>query len=145
MLAGIFLMFCALICPTSAREKQPIVFVGGVAGIASQTDGSASQKFRKAGGGLYLHNNGWASLNKEQHQEVLTLFTGHLIGIELGYGAGDAAQVWAERCKTGYLDMGIRPVFITANAFDQNNLPTVEGWKNFTATRATTRRWSFTS
>jgi hypothetical protein len=123
------LLLVALTC----SAKEPIVYVGGVAGIASLTDGSASQKFRTAGGGLYLHNNGWASLNREQQRQVLALFAGHPVGIELGYGADHAAQAWAARCKTGYLDLGIRPTFITANAFDGNNLPTVEGWKNYTA------------
>lgn len=128
------LLLFALTCSASAREKEALVFAGGVAGVASLTDGSASQKFRAAGGGLYLHNNGWASLNREQQRQVLAIFAGRPIGIELGYGAGNAAQAWAGRCKTGYLDLGIRPAFITANAFDGNNLPTVEGWKNYTAT-----------
>lgn len=123
------LLLVALTC----SAKEPNVYVGGVAGIASLTEGSASQKFRAAGGGLYLHNNGWASLNREQQQQVLAHFTGHPVGIELGYGASHAAQAWAARCKTGYLDLGIRPTFITANAFAGNNLPTVEGWKNYTA------------
>ncbi|TAN36837.1 MAG: hypothetical protein EPN23_07645 [Verrucomicrobia bacterium] len=128
------IFFSSLLLVTlTCSAKEPIVYVGGVAGIASLTEGSASQKFRVAGGGLYLHNNGWASLNQAQQQQVLAHFAGHPVGIELGYGTGHAAQAWATRCKTGYLDLGIHPTFITANAFDGNNLPTVEGWQNYTA------------
>jgi hypothetical protein len=116
-----------------AQEKRSVVLVGGVAGIESLIDGSASQKYRLAGGGLYLHNSGWARLSREQQKQVIANFAGHPIGIELGYGIRNAAQAWANRCKTHYLDLGIRPTFIAVNAFMRNNLPTIEGWRIYSA------------
>ncbi|MCR4415942.1 MAG: hypothetical protein NUV77_26300 [Thermoguttaceae bacterium] len=59
-----------------------------------------SAKLRAAGGGLYLHNNGWAGLSPEQQREVLQVFAGRPIAIELGFNP--SAEAWAKRYRTGY-------------------------------------------
>lgn len=81
----------------------PRVFAGGVAGVAALADPAASTRFHSAGGGLYLHNNGWAALSPAQKQgvvrnigargeELLLLDNGTVkVGID---GAKGAAITW---------------------------------------------------
>lgn len=104
------------------------VYAGGVAGIEDLLNPTNSQAFRAAGGGLYLHNSGWGRLSRAQQQQVIKVFHGAPVALELGFGAGAHAQAWAAACKRSYLDLGLRPVFIAANAFASDNHPTVEQW-----------------
>lgn len=94
------------------------------------TDARNFMRYRKAGGGLYLHNDGWARLDQSQQMQVLSNFTGKPIAIELGFREGAAA--WAERLQSAYLNQGILPDFIAANAFDQNNRPVPHIWRRYT-------------
>jgi len=105
------------------------VYAGGVVGLDALTNAEASIKFRQAGGGLYLHNNGWAALTSRQQRQILAVFQDRPIGIELGFKEG--GERWAQRLASGYLTLGIKPAFIAANAFDGNNHPTPEQWRNF--------------
>ncbi len=117
--------------PASAASRAgTCVFAGGVAGVQALADASHSTAFRAAGGGLYLHNNGWAALTPAQQRQVLDAFAGRPIGIELGFNP--SAEAWAKRYQSGYAAMGIIPEFITANAFDKNNHPTPEQWTHYT-------------
>lgn len=112
------------------------VYAGGIVGLDALATPETSGKFRQSGGGLYLHNDGWAKLTPAQQREVLAHFKNRPVGIELGFKEG--AKGWAIRLQSGYLSLGIKPAFIAANAFDGNNIPTVDQWKHYSqALRAT--------
>lgn len=115
----------------SEVSSQIPIYAGGVAGIEDLVNPDNSDQFRTSGGGLYLHNNGWAALTLPQQREVLRLFESRPIGIELGFGTGPATKAWANRFKSGYGELGIQPAFIAVNAYMQNNRPTVEEWNAY--------------
>lgn len=118
---------------SSPSHAAPLVLAGGVAGVEALADAANSAEFRTAGGGLYLHNNGWAKLTPTQQTATLEHFKKTPVALELGFAPGGRAKGWADRLKSGYLDQGIRPLFIAANAFASNNQPTADQWKAYTA------------
>ena len=67
---------------TPATKAACAIFAGGVAGVADLTVSANSAGFRAAGGGLYLHNNGWGSLNVAQRKQVLEIFSNAPVAIE---------------------------------------------------------------
>lgn len=103
------------------------IYAGGVAGSSDLAVASNSAAFRKSGGGLYLHNTGWGHLTSDEKTKVLRVFHGRPVMIELGFGGG-----WGTALKSNYLARGIRPKFIAANAFANNNHPTAAGWASYT-------------
>lgn len=109
-------------------EDIPAVFTGGVFGIEDIVDADNSTDYRAAGGGLYLHNNGWHRLSEEQRAQALALFAGRPIAVELGFNPIDG---WPGLFQREYLPFGIEPAFIAANAFDRNNRPTPEQWARY--------------
>ena len=117
----------------AAEPAVPRVFAGGVAGVASLADSESSARFRAAGGGLYLHNNGWAALSPEQRQAVVRHFATAPVAVELGFGVGDHAHAWGKLWREKYSGHGLRPVFIAANAFANNNQPTADQWRDYMA------------
>jgi len=127
LLAGLLILACARLEPLYAEIS---IYAGGIAGVEALTDAGNSTQYRKAGGGLYLHNDGWARLDQSQQKQVLSNFTGKPIAIELGFREG--ASAWAARLQSAYLDQGILPDFIAANAFDQNNRPVPREWRHYT-------------
>lgn len=112
---------------------SPRIFAGGVAGVAALADAPASARFRAAGGGLYLHNNGWAALAPAQQEAVVRHFAGAPVGVELGFGVGDHARAWGKVWREKYAGHGLRPAFIAANAFANNNQPTAAQWRDYRA------------
>jgi len=127
-----------LISAPSIQAGEFAVFAGGVAGVEALTVATNSASFRAAGGGLYLHNNGWGSLNLAQRRLVLEVFSNSPVAMELGFGGSkSSAEAWATACRKNYLDPGIKPAFIAANAFADDNHPTPEQWSDYmTALRA---------
>lgn len=154
LIRAIGLTICLATAPGIGAEEKPIpaspagqpaapkvqrrVFAGGVAGVEDLLKPQHSERFRAAGGGLYLHNSGWGALNLDQRREVLRVFSGCPVAIELGFGKGDAAEAWAQGFKTVYAALGIKPAFIAANAFDSNNRPVLADWKAYTEKLRTT-------
>jgi len=132
-LLSLLLAVATLRAAALAADRSPQIYAGGVAGVAALADATASAQFRAAGGGLYLHNNGWAALTPAQQRETLRHFTGAPVALELGFGRGDHAHAWGKRFREGYLALGIKPAFIAANAFDNNNQPTAEQWHHYMA------------
>ena len=117
LFAVLLLTFPQLIRAADAAGKNSsyAVFAGGVAGVADLTVAGNSSAFRAAGGGLYLHNNGWNSLTGAQRRQVLAIFSNAPTAIELGFGGNDrSAKAWAGACRRSYLAPGIRPEFIAA-------------------------------
>ncbi len=114
----------------AGAPKTP-VYAGGVAGIKDLLDPNNSRAYRAAGGGLYLHNSGWTPLDRRQKEQILQVFKESPIAIEIGYGVKDRVQAWATLVKTSYLDLGIKPDFICANAFAEQNEPSEADWKVF--------------
>jgi len=128
-LAVVMTSLAAVAAPTA----HPQVFVGGVAGIEDLLVEKHSAQFRALGGGLYLHNNGWALLKPAQQRALLGIFKGRPVAIELGFGSNPAgAESWARRLKTGYINAGCVPDFIAANAFAHDSRPTPAEWKAYT-------------
>ena len=133
-LAGLQLAGAADADGLPASKTVCTIFAGGVAGVEDLTVASNSTAFRAAGGGLYLHNNGWGELNLEQRKEVLEVFSNAPVAMELGFGGStSSAKAWATACQQNYLDAGIKPVFIAANAFAGDNHPTPEQWAAYMA------------
>ena len=111
-----------------------VVFAGGVAGVEALTVATNSSAFRASGGGLYLHNNGWCSLNLAQRRQVLKIFSNAPVALELGFGGSpNSAQAWATFYQRNYLALDIQPKFIAANAFAENNHPTSKQWSAYMA------------
>jgi hypothetical protein len=116
---------------TSAKYS---VFAGGVAGVEALAVASNSVAFRSAGGGVYLHNNGWGRLDATQRKAVLAVFSNSPVAVELGFGGSPkSAEAWAKSWQRSYLTFGIKPNFIAANAFANNNHPTPEQWAAYMA------------
>lgn len=113
--------------PATVNGLPPLVFAGGVAGSSALADPANSAEFRAAGGGLYLHNNGWGLLSNDEKAKVLRTFQGRPIMLELGFNNG-----WGTLLKNNYLKWGMQPKFIAANAFAGNNHPTAAGWASYT-------------
>ncbi len=127
-----FLLLLALAAPglgAPGSDAAPTIFAGGVAGSSALAVASNSANFRAAGGGLYLHNNGWGLLSDTEKEQTLRNFQGRPIMLELGFNNG-----WGTVLKKNYLKWGIRPKFIAANAFAGNNHPTAAGWASYTKT-----------
>jgi hypothetical protein len=64
-------------------------------------------------------------------EEVLEVFKVSPIAIEIGYGVNDRVAAWAALLKTSYLDLGVKPDFICANAFAEANDPGEADWTAF--------------
>lgn len=133
---GTQVFLCALVSSAAsglcdAVEPKVSIYAGGVAGITDLSDAKNSHSYRKAGGGLYLHNSGWTPLDRRQKEHILDAFKGSPIAIEIGYGVKDRVKAWATLVTTSYVALGIKPVFICANAFAEGNDPTEAEWKDF--------------
>lgn len=115
-------------------DGAPMVLAGGVAGVEALAAPENSATFRAEGGGLYLHNSGWGKLDPVRREATLKAFAGRPVAIELGFAPGGRAIGWAKRLKSGYLDAGIRPLFIAANAFAENNRPGADQWAAYSKT-----------
>jgi len=63
LLAGLLILACARLEPLYAEIS---IYAGGIAGVEALSDAGNSLQYRKAGGGLYLHNDGWARLDQSQ-------------------------------------------------------------------------------
>ena len=113
-------------CVSASASPSAEIYAGGVAGVEALAHPDSSAKFRKSGGGLYIHNNGWEALSRAQQKEVLANFQDLPVAIELGFNKDPGA--WADRLRTGYLELGIKPAFIAANAFSSNRKPKPEQW-----------------
>lgn len=110
------------------------VFAGGVAGVQALVEASNSTAFRSAGGGVYLHNNGWSRLDAAQRKAMLAVFSNSPVAVELGFGGSPkSAEAWAKSWQRSYQTFGIEPKFIAANAFANNNHPTPEQWVAYMA------------
>lgn len=118
----------ALLTGLSAMEKPPVL-AGGVAGAADLTVAENSDSFRASGGGLYLHNNGWGRLDDAQRRKTLALFKDRPLAIELGFIP--SGKAWGSIYRRSYLTYQMNPLFIAANAFAGNNLPTPEKWRHY--------------
>ncbi len=118
----------ALLTELSAKEKL-IVLAGGVSGAADLTVDENSDTFRASGGGLYLHNNGWERLDDAQRRKALGLFKDRPLAIELGFKP--SGKAWGNVYRRAYLVYQMSPLFIAANAFAGNNLPTPEQWRDY--------------
>ncbi len=102
------------------------VYAGGVAGILDLKNTGNSTNFRGFGGGLYIHSWAWGKITPADRQAILKSFQGSPIALEFGYNLG-----WGAVFRDQYQIYGIDPKYITANAFDSNNIPSVDGWKDY--------------
>ncbi len=129
----IFLFMININVVNSEEYKNEIVqvFAGGVAGSKDLSIEKNSDKFRLAGGNLYLHNSGWKSLNNDTKKKILKIWKDSGIGIELGYGTKKKAQAWGNTYKKYYHKYGIRPMFIAVNAFAKRNNPSPREWIHY--------------
>ena len=140
----ILLLALLLATPVHAQElKKAKIYAGGCSGIHSMIAPTASDVYRKRGGGLYLHNSGWDKLTKAQQLKLLQTFEGAPIGIEIG----NTSINWPNRLKNGYINLGIKPHFVTVNVFMRKarkkgqkygtpNVPTVKEWATIHANLA---------
>ena len=127
-----FLCLGVILCYSIASNAKEMtqVFVGGVSGIESLADPQNSIQYRADGGGIYLHHTGWSSnrLTNAQRKTIINnIWENHDFGIELGYHDNNITS-WQNAYKILYHDLGIRPAFITCNAFSSDRIPDVDEW-----------------
>ena len=122
----------SILCLTmivDGNEMAP-VFVGGVSGIESLADPQSSVQYRADGGGIYLHHTGWSSdrlTNAQRNSIINNIWKDHSFGVELGFHDNNTTS-WQNAYKKLYHDLGIRPAFITCNAFSSDRVPDVDDW-----------------
>jgi hypothetical protein len=124
------LIFACCFGAPAAESANPALYAGGVTGIADLLDPANSQTFRAAGGGLYLHNSGWATFTPAEQARVLQIFRGRPVAIEFGYGSGRA---WGEVFEKHYATYGIKPTFIAVNAVKDPGFPPPDQWQAYSA------------
>ena len=132
-LAKLFALFsCALVSTPifCAEFIYPRLFVGGVSGIDALATPGNSDQYRADGGGIYLHTSGWAPLSAAVKDEIQATFAGQDYAVEIGFSATDPSS-WVSRYLIDYHNRGIRPAFITCNAFSSGDVPTPTQWSNF--------------
>ena len=123
------LMLAGTHAAESTSSDKYRIFAGGVAGVQALAEASNSVAFRSACGGVYLHNNGWGRLDTKQRKAVLAVFSNAPVAVELGFGGSPkSAEAWVKSWQRSYQTFGIKPKFIAANAFANNNHPTPEQW-----------------
>ncbi len=134
MLAAVQFMlahFCSASFAQQATDEviqRGKVYAGGVSGFRDMLDAKGSDDFRKHGGGLFLHNSAWGKIDVQERRRVLDIFSGQPVAIEIGYDKSGKTD-WAHWLKGAYIDLGIRPHFVTVNIFANKNVPTVEEWR----------------
>lgn len=104
------------------------IFVGGTAGIENLANPENSDEYRSAGGGVYLHHSGWAPLEAEIKTQIQDVFAGHDYTLELGHLTEDYTT-WQNAYVKFYKNRGIRPAYITCNAFSKDRIPSVTDWE----------------
>ena len=123
---GVILCFAMLV----DGNETASIFVGGVSGIESLADPQSSVEYRGDGGGIYLHHTGWSSnrlTNAQRNSIINDIWKGHSFGVELGFHDNNTTS-WQNAYKKLYHDLGIRPAFITCNAFSSDRVPDVDDW-----------------
>jgi hypothetical protein len=115
---------------TGGLSLAPAIYAGGVVGMRDLLDPANSERFRQRGGGLYLHSTAWGRLNGAERQQILQLFQGHPIAIELGFGNGDA---WGRHYTELYGHYRLTPTFIAVNVFGTGR-PTLKEWRAYIVT-----------
>lgn len=103
------------------------VFAGGVSGIEALADPANSTEYRKLGGGLYLHGTGWGKISTAVKTDILKTFSGKPVMVEIGYSE-TTPQSRLNNYINEYHNRGIRPDFVTCNAFASGNVTTPEKW-----------------
>lgn len=111
------------------RFVNPVkVHAGGVFGFSDLKNDVNSRIFRSLGGGLYIHASAWDTTSDSDKKEILGTFRNSPVALEFGYN-----QAWGRKFVDQYAGYGIQPRYVTANAFDNNTMPTLEGWKAYIA------------
>lgn len=122
--------FLLVVSSTALGQQTPRtnVYAGGINGLTSLLQESNSDDFRTKGGGLFLHNSGWGKLSDRQREDLLKVFKGKPIAIEIGYHGGHEA--WASNLKGYYIDKGINPHFVTCNLMAEGHDPSFVEWRD---------------
>jgi len=130
----LILVLLLLTCSASYGQTSANVYCGGVNGFDSLLDPSNSTVFRKRGGGLYLHNNGWTELSHDQRMKLLGTFNNHPMIIEVGFPkpgefghSPDKSKYhwWCDNFDDLYVKYGIKPQIVAVNLEDAVNNPTL--------------------
>ena len=125
----LILLILLLIALVSTAHGQSKVYVGGTNGITSLLDSENSDTYRKNGGGLFIHNSGWSTLDEQQRVDLLQIFKDGPIAIELGYNKSNPTA-WVVKLRDTYIKHGVKPHFIICDVFANNNIPTQLEWKD---------------
>lgn len=105
------------------------VYAGGVEGIESMLRPTNHDEYRRKGGGLFIHNSGWAKLNLGEKRQLLRYFKDKPIAIEIGYNFQVDQSPMAQWLHDGYLKEGIVPHFVAVNIFQNGHVPTVKQFR----------------
>lgn len=108
--------------------RRASVYAGGVLGFRDMLRPDASADFRRRGGGLFLHNTAWGNLAEQERRELLGIYAGKAIAIEIGYDKSGKTD-WPHWLKGAYIDLGITPHFVTVNIFADQHVPSVVEWR----------------
>jgi len=81
-----YIILLFLLTPTVwGGPPRTDVYAGGVNGFTAMLNEKNHDYYRHKKGGLFLHNNGWAELTEPQRMQMLKIFKGKAIAIEIGY------------------------------------------------------------
>lgn len=106
----------------------PIVVLGGDREFDTLADPKNSEKFRAAGGGIFIHNQGWQVTTPEQKDKISELFSKKTMIILIGFDVEAQAVAWGRVVERDYIEAGIQPSIITAGSAET----TAADWAAFT-------------
>lgn len=119
---------------SSARADAPPVVLGGVTTMQDLLNPANTADFRAAGGGLYLHNNGWDDTlsSNAQKRAVLAEFPNEQTTVELGYS--DPPAQWSNHFQSDYINLGVNAETVLSNGLsgkDTSGTATVAGAESY--------------
>jgi hypothetical protein len=123
------LILLTAISATHCLNAAAEIYVGGVSGCGQLANPGNSPQYRADGGHVYIHSVGWDQRTTEAEKSaIIELWIDHKWGIEMGFSTNNyTARQNAYRNR--YLDRGIRPEFITVNAYSSARVVDVEDWR----------------
>lgn len=110
------------------EEIFPRIYAGGVSGAGALAIPENSDQFRASGGGLYIHSYGWDNtMTAEEKVAAQQNFSFSDTAVEIGFH-DDTSGPWLNWYLSKIQNKGMRPKFVTANAFSEDRVPTVARW-----------------
>lgn len=112
-----------------SANAQEEIYVGGVSGCGQLAVAENSTMYRADGGHVYIHSVGWDQRTTEAEKlGIIELWKDHKWGIEMGHSTNNYTSR-QNAYRTRYHNRGIRPAYITVNAYSSARVVGVEDWR----------------